>query len=66
MSTTRLTHQIRAPRALVYGALLDADSTEGTTLTAMHENLPPGVSPADNELGWTISLGKLAELVERP
>ena len=31
----------------------------------MHENLPPGVSPEDNELGWSISIGKLADLVER-
>ncbi len=35
-----------------------------TELTGVHENLPPGVSPADNELGWNISLGKLAVLVE--
>ncbi len=37
---------------------------DGTELTGVHENLPPGVSPADNELGWTISIGKLADLVE--
>ena len=42
--------------------LTDADG--GTTLTGRHENLPPGVEPADNELGWSMSLGKLAELVE--
>ena len=41
-----------------------ADGDEGTALTAIHEHLPPGLSPADNELGWTISLGKLAQLVE--
>ena len=41
-----------------------SDSGDGTTLTAVHENLPPGLSPADNELGWSISLGKLAALVE--
>ena len=41
-----------------------ADDDEGTALTAIHEDLPPGLSPADNELGWTISLGKLARLVE--
>jgi uncharacterized protein YndB with AHSA1/START domain len=41
-----------------------ADSDDGTDLTAVHENLPPGLSPADNELGWTISLTKLARLVE--
>ena len=37
----------------------------GTVLTAVHENVPPGVSPADNELGWNMSLDKLAALVER-
>ena len=30
----------------------------------VHENLPPGVSPADNELGWSMSIDKLAALVE--
>jgi uncharacterized protein YndB with AHSA1/START domain len=42
--------------------LTDADG--GTELVAVHDALPPGVSPADNELGWSISLGKLATLVE--
>lgn len=42
--------------------LSDADG--GTDLDAIHENLPPGVSPADNELGWRMSLNKLAALVE--
>lgn len=41
-----------------------ADAGEGTDLTALHENLPPGVSPVDNELGWRMSIGKLAKLVE--
>lgn len=43
--------------------LEDADG--GTDLTGIHENLPSGVSPEDNELGWDISIGKLADLVER-
>jgi len=30
----------------------------------MHEGLPAGVSPADNELGWRLSLDTLAALVE--
>ena len=42
-----------------------ADAGDGTDLVGLHENLPPGVPPADNELGWTISLDKLAKLVER-
>jgi uncharacterized protein YndB with AHSA1/START domain len=40
------------------------DVEGGTELTGVHENLPPGVSAADNELGWSISIGKLAALVE--
>lgn len=43
-----------------------ADADGGTRLTAVHANVPAGVSPADNELGWRISMGKLAALVERP
>lgn len=35
----------------------------GTELSAVHENVPPGVAPADNELGWRMSLDKLAALV---
>ena len=42
--------------------LLDADG--GTDLVGVHENLPPGVPPADNELGWRMSIDKLAALVE--
>lgn len=41
-----------------------ADTDDGTDLTGLHENLPPGVSPADNELGWAMSIDKLAKLVE--
>ena len=42
-----------------------ADADGGTDVVGRHENLPPGVSPTDNELGWSMSLGKLAALVER-
>jgi len=41
-----------------------ADADGGTELTGIHENLPPGVSPADNEVGWSMSIEKLARLVE--
>ena len=41
-----------------------ADADGGTDLVGVHENLPPGVTPADNELGWSISIDKLARLVE--
>ena len=36
----------------------------GTDVLGLHENLPPGVSPADNETGWRMALEKLARLVE--
>ena len=36
----------------------------GTDVVGVHENLPPGVPPEDNELGWSMSLSKLAQLVE--
>ncbi|AHG91410.1 Activator of Hsp90 ATPase 1 family protein [Gemmatirosa kalamazoonensis] len=42
-----------------------ADANGGTALSAVHEHLPPGLSAADNETGWRMSLAKLAELVER-
>jgi uncharacterized protein YndB with AHSA1/START domain len=42
--------------------LVDAD--DGTDVVGVHEGLPDGVSVADNELGWQISLGKLAGWVE--
>jgi uncharacterized protein YndB with AHSA1/START domain len=42
-----------------------ADAAGGTDLVAVHDDLPAGVSPADNELGWRMSLDKLAALVER-
>lgn len=42
--------------------LRDVDG--GTELSARHDGLPPGVSLADNELGWRMSLEKLAGVVE--
>lgn len=44
--------------------LSDADG--GTELVAVHNRLPEGISPADNELGWREALARLAELVESP
>ena len=41
-----------------------ADTEGGTLMTILHENLPTGVRPEDNELGTTMSLRKLAEFVE--
>lgn len=36
----------------------------GTQLLAIHEGVPEGIAPADNELGWRMSLDKLAALAE--
>ena len=36
----------------------------GTDVLGVHDNLPPGVAPADNETGWRMALEKLARLVE--
>jgi uncharacterized protein YndB with AHSA1/START domain len=40
------------------------DVEGGTELSARHEGLPVGVSLEDNELGWKMSLAKLAALIE--
>ena len=45
-------------------SLSDADG--GTDVLAVHEGLPRGLPPADNEAGWSSSLAKLAALVEVP
>ena len=42
-----------------------ADAHGGTDLLGLHENVPPGIKPEDNELGWTMSIDKLARLVEQ-
>ena len=43
---------------------LEESEDGGTDLLAVHEGLPPGVSPADNETGWRMALARLAKLVE--
>ena len=57
MSTTRIARHIRAPRARELG--------DGTDLVGLHEQLLLGVDPADNEMGWSMSIDKLARLVEQ-
>ena len=44
-------------------SLLLTDRDGGTDLVAVHDGLPPGLSLADNELGWRLSLATLASLV---
>jgi hypothetical protein len=46
---------------MVTFTLTDVDG--GTDVFAVHDNLPPGVTPADNETGWRIALDKLAAFV---
>jgi len=41
------------------------DTPGGCTVEGIHDGLPPGVPPDQNELGWRMSLAKLAKLVER-
>jgi uncharacterized protein YndB with AHSA1/START domain len=41
-----------------------ADAGGGTDVLFVHDNLPPGVSPADNETGTRMALDKLAAFVE--
>ena len=45
-------------------AITLADADGGTDILAVHDHLPPGLSAADNETGWRMSLDKLAALVE--
>jgi Activator of Hsp90 ATPase homolog 1-like protein len=40
------------------------DAAGGTDVVAVHDGLPSGLSPADNEAGWRDALDKLAALVE--
>jgi uncharacterized protein YndB with AHSA1/START domain len=42
-----------------------AEAEGATVLDATHENVPPGISPADNETGWRMALARLRRLVER-
>jgi uncharacterized protein YndB with AHSA1/START domain len=43
-----------------------SDANGGTELVAVHDGLPRGVSPADNEVGWHEALTRLAAHVESP
>lgn len=42
--------------------LVEADGN--TEVVGTHQDVPPGVKPSDNELGWRMALGKLAAWVE--
>ncbi len=36
-----------------------------TQIVVVHDGLPPGLSPEDNEVGWSEALSKFAALAER-
>src|SRR5712691_6127550 len=52
---------LRGEMTIMY-TLADADG--GTDVLAVHDGLPRGLSTADNDVGWQMSLAKLAALVE--
>jgi uncharacterized protein YndB with AHSA1/START domain len=39
------------------------DAEGGTELTAVHEGVPAGIPPEQNELGWRMALDRLAALL---
>jgi uncharacterized protein YndB with AHSA1/START domain len=41
------------------------EASGGTDVLAVHDNVPPGVSPADNATGWRMALDKLAAFSRR-
>jgi hypothetical protein len=41
-----------------------ADADGGTDILVVHEGIPDGVPPADNEMGTRMALANLAALVE--
>jgi uncharacterized protein YndB with AHSA1/START domain len=43
---------------------LREDDGGGTEVVGVHEGVPSGVKPEDNEVGWGMALGKLAAMVE--
>ncbi len=54
--------QLQGEMTITYALAEAADG--GTDLVGLHEDLPVGVRPEDNELGWSMSIDKLARLVE--
>ncbi len=51
-------------RGEMMATLTLTDPGVGTDVLAVHDNVPPGIAPADNEAGWREALDKLAALVE--
>jgi uncharacterized protein YndB with AHSA1/START domain len=53
--------QMQGDMRITTELLADGD---GTRVTVVHEGLPAGVAPADNEAGWQESLSRLAALFD--
>jgi hypothetical protein len=53
-----------APRGEMTSPINLPDSDGGTNVEAVHDELPPGVALADNELGWRLAIAKLAKHIE--
>jgi uncharacterized protein YndB with AHSA1/START domain len=53
--------EMRGEMTVTY-ALIDAGG--GMDVLAAHDNLPPGLAAADNEIGWRMALDKLARFIE--
>jgi len=64
MSTTEFETADPALRGEMTITISLADASGGTDVVAVHDDVPPGVAPADNDLGWREALAKLAALVE--
>jgi uncharacterized protein YndB with AHSA1/START domain len=54
--------EMQGEMTITYALAEAADG--GTDLVGLHEGVPAGVRPEDNELGWSLSIAKLAGLVE--
>ncbi|MES2356891.1 MAG: SRPBCC domain-containing protein [Gemmatimonadota bacterium] len=65
MSTTRISRHIDATiQAEMTVSYTLRDAHGGTDIAAVHDGVPRGVSPQDNETGWSMSLGMVAKLLE--
>jgi hypothetical protein len=53
-----------APRAEMTITFTLIGASGGTAVLALHDGLPPCLSPAANETGWRMSLAKLVAIVE--
>jgi|GEM_PF-2903179 len=65
MSSTRTSREIDATiQAEMTASPTLSDGHGGIDVAAVHGAVPRGVSPQDNETGWSMSLGKRAKLLE--